>query len=395
MSASLYAALEQALVEDPDDLAAHMAYADFLQERGDPRGEFISVQLALEDPARPPRDRVRLEAHEQELLAAHAREWLGDLAPHLLDSPAHAFRLARGWLWRLVVRRDNGGLARAVVLAPQVRLLRELIVEEDPRLREQRGSADWPSPSTALCPTDLLARSPWLGNVRVLQVGEQPERDDFRCFSGYAYSPGLPALVARLPRVEELHLFTKRYDPVPVFAQALPRLRVLQVYHLADRYPLEVLAANPSLGRLTHLLCHPHYHAEYDEDDPFNPDDAYINLAGLRAVVHSPHLTSLTHLQLRLSSAGDAGCAEIVASGILKRLKVLDLRHGGVTDDGARVLAADPDLKNLERFDLSRNRLTREGEAALLRVLGTALRADDQIGPDGNPNQYLFEGDFE
>src|SRR2546425_1209332 len=41
--------LEDALAEDPDDLATHMAYADHLVELGDPRGEFIQVQLALED----------------------------------------------------------------------------------------------------------------------------------------------------------------------------------------------------------------------------------------------------------------------------------------------------------------------------------------------------------
>src|SRR5262249_26322288 len=47
--ASLREALEAALTENPDDLAAHMAYADLLSEEGDPRGEFSQVQLALED----------------------------------------------------------------------------------------------------------------------------------------------------------------------------------------------------------------------------------------------------------------------------------------------------------------------------------------------------------
>src|SRR5262245_10052283 len=42
-------ALEDALAEDPDDLAAHMACADHLMELGDPRGEFIQTQIALED----------------------------------------------------------------------------------------------------------------------------------------------------------------------------------------------------------------------------------------------------------------------------------------------------------------------------------------------------------
>ncbi len=39
--ASLREALETALLDNPDDIAAHMAYADYLQEQGDPRDEFI------------------------------------------------------------------------------------------------------------------------------------------------------------------------------------------------------------------------------------------------------------------------------------------------------------------------------------------------------------------
>src|SRR5437762_3072073 len=80
------AALEDALQENPDDLAAHAAYADLLTEQGDPRGEFISVQLALEDPTRPAAERDRLRRRERELLDAHEREWLGELAPLLLGT---------------------------------------------------------------------------------------------------------------------------------------------------------------------------------------------------------------------------------------------------------------------------------------------------------------------
>ena len=45
-------ALQAAVVEGPDDLAAHMALADWLSEQADPRlqarGELIRTQLALE-----------------------------------------------------------------------------------------------------------------------------------------------------------------------------------------------------------------------------------------------------------------------------------------------------------------------------------------------------------
>src|SRR3954471_625645 len=86
--ASLRESLEQALVENPDDLASHMAYADYLTEQGDPRGEFVRVQLALEDGSKPLAERKKLRAVEKKLLQAHAAEWLGDLAPYLLKQRA-------------------------------------------------------------------------------------------------------------------------------------------------------------------------------------------------------------------------------------------------------------------------------------------------------------------
>src|SRR5262249_59488826 len=111
-------------------------------------------------------------------------------------------------------------------------------------------------------------------------------------------------------------------------------------------YPLDLLAKNPSLGNLTTLMFHPH-----GADDA----DAYIRLPGLRAVINSPHLKSLTHIHFHLHDVGDEGCEEIVKSGVLKRLKVLDLAWGNITDAGVQTLAACPDLKNRELLDLRRD----------------------------------------
>src|SRR5262249_25267155 len=100
---TLQQSLEEALVENPDDLAAHSASADYLSEQGDPRGESISVQLALEDPGRPAKERRQLQQRENELLEQHARQWLGELGPLLVgdwsgeDKPYH-YQFARGWL---------------------------------------------------------------------------------------------------------------------------------------------------------------------------------------------------------------------------------------------------------------------------------------------------------
>src|SRR5262249_23105122 len=78
-------ALESALLADPDDRAAHAAYADWLHEHGDARGEFMQVQLALEQPGIAAAKRKEHEQREKALLKKHGRRWLGALAPYLLD----------------------------------------------------------------------------------------------------------------------------------------------------------------------------------------------------------------------------------------------------------------------------------------------------------------------
>src|SRR5262245_50149141 len=98
MSEQLGEAMEDALQNNPDDLATHRAYGDLLCDEGDPRGEFIQVQLALEDESLSAEQRHRLRAREAALLAAHEREWLGELAPWLLGTPEEQRSLIAGQL---------------------------------------------------------------------------------------------------------------------------------------------------------------------------------------------------------------------------------------------------------------------------------------------------------
>jgi uncharacterized protein (TIGR02996 family) len=361
-------ALESALVENPNDLAAHRAYADFLSEQGDPRGEFASVQLALEDEALPAAERARLQEREKALLAEYARAWLGEGLASLLDQRRDKCLFRRGWLESLQIRSKlTPPFARAIADAPAMRLLRSLDL--------------WRPEEPAECfPT--LAQSPSLGNLRVLEVGD----DDEQCRTS---ALGVEELVRRLGRLEELVLLAHEVDTETLFALPLPHLRKLQVYHV-HHYPLELLAANPSLRRLTHLLLQPH------ALEPRH-DHAYITLEGVRALVHSPHLVSLSHLQLRLSDMGDAGVEEIVRSGLLARLKSLNLGPGRITDAGARLLAGCPDLRRLEALDLHNNRLSDEGIAAL-QATGVPLVADNQrdpLTPEDDDYEYLAEGDWE
>lgn len=408
-------AFERAIIENPHDVASYSAYADWLQEHDDPRGEFIAVQLALEDESRPKDARDELQKREAELLAAHEQEWLGELAPHLLGEPnsrrAASFdpdqprtpvtehRWRRGLLAELTVECLTVKLAQALADAPAVRTLQKLHVistayylsmqdtttpRRNPGPPEYRGYDEWLE----------LRGAPLLRSLRVFQMGDidgEPPED--RWTDNHTYAPGIERLVAEMWRVEELHLICKEYDSGALFT--LPNfanLRVLRMYALGEPYasgeyeiPLNVLAANPAFGNLAHLSLHPH----------FAFDQSFIPLGRVAPVFRSPHLKKLTHLQLRLSDMGDDGVREIIASGMLKQLKWLDLRHGEITNDGARLLAACKDAKNLDRLDLSYNAVSAVGLAALRKVNINAVANNPLTQQQLNEREYLRHGDFE
>jgi uncharacterized protein (TIGR02996 family) len=422
---SLRAALESALAANPDDLASHMAYADLLTEQGDPRGEFVRVQLALEDESVPAAQRKEPRRRERELLDAHEVEWLGKLAPLLLGTPdqqralfaaelkpEYADRLgyttremefrhtwARGWLDSFECDNLGVGMARKLGRAPAARLLRALVCRGDESAAVFRYAAgpDVPDGRGWFRPCEVLAHYPAVANVRVFQYGREADPEEDRYWSGTQFDRLAP-LVGRMPRLEELSVFGHIYgreagrpDLSALFSSpTLGNLRLLRYYH-GHTYPLEALAANPALGRLTHLLCFPHSFAR--EIDRRTVRTA-IGRAGVRAIVTSPHLTALTHLQLRCCDGGDPMVEDIVASGVLRRLKVLDLRHGHVTDRGARLLASCPEARNLEVLDLINNRLTPSGVAALRRAR-VPVRAERQQDRPYHDDSILYYGDSE
>jgi uncharacterized protein (TIGR02996 family) len=412
-SSPLQQSLEAALVEDPDDLAAHSAYADYLQEQGDPRGEFIQVQLALEDAKRPARERTQLRKRESELLRQHGRQWLGDVGRFLVgdwsgeDKPYH-YQFTRGWLDFVRVLPFPDAVIAALARSPEARLLRRLEVVYDMRYHPFDLDEFVAGPNEARTDDEAdeystweeaeimppLIESTYLTNLRIFKLGFSDTGDRIRHSTmvapfGTCTVQQVIEMLQKCPRLEEVYLNTFLPGIEDLFAlPALHNIRVLQYYYGTERYaghtapgtyPLTVLANNASLKRLTTLRLHP-------------GRDTTIDLAEMDAVLRSPHLPSLTHLQVHMTTFGDEGCRAIVQSGILRRLKVLDIGYGNMTDEGARLLAACPDLKHLELLDVRRNALTAQGLAAL-RAAGVRFAADDQHGPD--ERDYLYEVDVE
>ncbi|MCE9561454.1 MAG: TIGR02996 domain-containing protein [Planctomycetes bacterium] len=405
-------AFEKAILDNPDESTSYAAYADWLQEQDDPRGEFMQVQLALEAGSLPKEQRKQLQARERELLDEHEREWLGELAPLLLDLDTHdtlpnvRYWWGRGFIAEMRVQHLTIQLAQTLAVAPALRFLQKLHIEVsattearaqstssrtllDFLAETQAGSGEnqpLHDPLSMLIPTpqgvrrhdaifDLIG-SPCLRNLRGFQLGKDVEPSSDGWTDCYLNSEGLEHLVASLPRVQELYLLCNGYDARALFSLPnLTHLQTLRVYgwgNIEDQdrneVPLDALARNPALSSLTHLIVHPRY----------TPDASLLPLSQVHALVNSPHLASLEHLQLRLSDIGDDGVSAFIESGILKRLGWLDLRNGTISDFGAKAFAEYAPTRNLRRLDLSRNSIT-YAALNMLRRVGVNVVADNAL----------------
>lgn len=415
-------ALEKGLIEHRNETVRWNVYSDFLAERGDPRGEFMRVQLALEDEKLSAKDRKDLAAQEKKFLAAHASEWLGPLAAYTVDAkpierhtnssstkgPPVDYAFERGWLARLDFPNLTVNQARAFAAAKDARLIREVSVLEvaaeapegstqqyidsyyapGPDVPEGVDSYDGPG-------LHALCRCPHLAAVRTFRLGERVENQGGDEYYNCHTSGELAFhLVKQMPHIEDLELYAHRVDANKLFVLPMPDLKSLVLFH-SSSYPLDKLASNKSLTKLETIRCHPHA-VDFDDEEP----GAYIKLKHLKTICRSEHLKSLTHLCLRLTDFGDAGAKEIVASGILKRLRVLDLQGGCMSDVGAKALAACPDLKNLEYLNLRSNALTADGIAAIqaTKVKANVLTQHTTTAfdpEDGDVPEYLYDGDIE
>jgi uncharacterized protein (TIGR02996 family) len=171
------------ILDLPDDDVCRLAYADWLQERGDPasalRGEFVQVQIQLArraDPDAGPAawlDSARvpeLKAREQALLAAHGKEWAG-LVAGLVDR----YEYRRGFIEfvSLDATRFATHAEKLFALAPlrRVRLINALSkqVADCPHLARLTG-LDFSKSQIGDHNLRILLASPHLGNVTWLDL---------------------------------------------------------------------------------------------------------------------------------------------------------------------------------------------------------------------------------
>lgn len=101
-------ALLDAVLRAPDDVPARLVFSDWLMDHGDPRGEFIQLQCALNRPLtgaggktwhRPifDGDPTALQKRERALIKLHEKEWLLAIRPFI-----RTWRWSRGFVDHVV-----------------------------------------------------------------------------------------------------------------------------------------------------------------------------------------------------------------------------------------------------------------------------------------------------
>lgn len=123
-------AIEAALVERPDDFVLHCAYADYLIEQSDTRGEYIRMHLALEDTKQPRPNWSVLRVQANQLLEMHSDEWLGGLAALSKYPTDIQCFWKRGWVDAMRIFAGDSAILTAISQVRTYLLLRSFSLTE-------------------------------------------------------------------------------------------------------------------------------------------------------------------------------------------------------------------------------------------------------------------------
>lgn len=390
-----------AIAADPDDDGPRIVYADWLQQAGDPRGELIAVQCAL--------DRghtAELATRERELLERHEAEWLARAGLRLGEG-----RFQRGLIERIDATASRvAAVIEQLVELPSLRALRTTVdgggneadllriadhlhrrmpaalehVMIDRRLQwnskhsdevRRRGGrivlhleAPASAPAAIAVFEAMLARNPQLAAIELALCGRGRVEIDELVGRLYALRPRpavrsfkvrfanpaardwvqwiatrrLDDLIATYPELETLTL-----PMAEVWNETLshPRLRELSLGWLgvAPYGPSDSMAWGagpaPRGAGLTYLRG-----GRLPALERLAIDFQYDWYVGwvaddIAAVCEAEGLPSLAHLALRYSLLGDEICTRLPSAPFAAQLEVVDLTATEVSDEGARYLA--------------------------------------------------------
>jgi uncharacterized protein (TIGR02996 family) len=368
--------LELELWANPEDDELFLVYADWLLDRGIPRGELIRLDYDLAR-VQDATDRAALELRRQELLREHPELGPAQLMK-VLDQARAAWEELPDWRQR---DQTLGFLRWRNGFIQQVRF--EARMEEPVGLLEE------------------LLTHPAARFLQELTVGEVG--------SGFSYAALAEALTLYgSPSLRRLHLADARHadlewmpleDLSGLWAE-LPRLETLVLrgtrMHLGDRLPcnqmkeLQLISCSlvqenvasvtqhiwPKLERLHLYLGDPerlplHYASGQE-----------VGVEHLAALLSGEAVPALRHLGLMNTVLSDEIVAALVDAPVLGQLETLDLSLGTMSGEGAQHMRQHRvAFQHLREIHVAENSIPQR-DFAELQVALPAVRGDRQKSPD-------------
>lgn len=361
--------LEKAIAEDPADLARWQVYADFLQERGDPRGELIALEVKAAS------GDLGAASAAGRLFGKHEDRFVGPMGDYD-EQLALSWRMGFVETARLSLTYDDREqgisgveLVRTLLSHPSAMFLKELTL----------GTFDFEGENDYSEMLELLSDRPRPA-LRKLFVGDtQPDEQEI----SWTRAGDLSPLSEVAPNLASLKV---RAGSMTLGGLELPRLKelVLETGGLSKASFQSVSDADwPELESLEIWFGSDSYGAECKVGD-------------LEALLTGKRLPRLKRLGLRNAEFGDDLASALAGSKLLGQIEELDLSMGILTDKGAQAIAADaPRFAHLKKLVVDRCFLTEAG-VAQLSSLGPALSAADQRRPDegdGQAHYYVAVGE--
>lgn len=331
----------QRLLANPDDDNLRLVYADWLQARGDPRGELIAVQHA------------GAKDKEEELLARHGREWLGELGSFegLLEVE---WRL--GFVDSVVIGNEYDDDDRSVA-----EVLDGFLASDASLLLRDLEVGGLENEMTGYEPlVEVLARrrpTP----LRRLHLGDS---DPYRELAGCPVGDVTP-LFAALPGLEQL---TLRGTDIILGRVSHDRLRSFAA------------STNNLSPEATEAVCRAHWPWLERLELWFGAKDsgAESSVYSIIPILDRENIPSVTHLGLCNAEFTDDLCEMLPGARVLPHLRSLDLSKGTLSYDGAMTLLERREVyRHLELLDLSEN-LIEDELCEELRTLCEKVRIGDQ-----------------
>jgi len=333
----------RAIIDNPADDHLRLVYADWLEERGDPRGEFIRIQMELEQPSLDERGRLSLVIREKELLALHGKSWSGPL-----EGLASSYSFRKGFV-------DSAALTAAAFVSAGETLLRQTVVRRL-WLREIGDAAYYFQSELFGNLIGLTLDGNRLGSYELeLILDDMPASLQELSVNDCGLALEGARIVAFAGLRRNLQRLAMSYNPIGDLG--------LQAFcGSTDQYPLRALEV-----------------AGCDIGD-----------TGFRALASSKLLAGLHRLDISANTPGSRALRNLVSSRRASELRELNLSQTGMDTMGVRALVECTHFAHLETLNLANNQISPGGarllaESPNLKGLKSLNLSGNPIGPDDKP----------